>query len=1270
MQVPGHINSKTTGAPRGSLKTWRKAPFKDYNLALDPMVSNIALSAYDQGMLDIKSFLGGAQATIAGKGSVQTLGTVANNMVQRGTPISSAVLVLHAAFDEESSLYAIMPPRKMQVDELQGFQESTIEFGIHLPQEAAEFTTGHYLDYQTTQYAAKGFRYIQACRTGADEIHTDYGKQIWAFKILALGNNFRVLSELIILAALLNANDRYGDEKLTFGKSAQSIEDLKKRNRESGGDPSGASVLGHPGMFGILHRDKGFEWLLGWVKKIASKNSVNFTHLIITEGTLELISASERRTNFLGAGEKAQSNLNAGANLARREITAKGFTIIEDKPRTVRNASTKTINMMTSAAQVGRWLLLDNTAYWDLVSSLNSYIPGTSSFSSGTSTGNGASPGSFSMPGMGSINDLYYLNLEGRGRVERQRYAEVQKAALCWDQSTGRLDDLQYENLISHLDVMTHRLGINYTGQGKFRPDPWVVYQNGKYEIVRMIGNQNIQHTSVDDTKNIARFAASRISQLLSGTNCVGAINNMLKLMKMNYETSKRPDELEDSLDEYISKYIENADFKVGPWDSAITLPGFSTIIHMRALSKMYHEIIQTGTVLKDQARIARLGIEAIDHYTKICKQIFCVEKRGDDDSWSNFYFNPSTLMPWMRDEATVRGLSDSDLGDLAFQQNVVDHRKFPTHVKIDGNLIRSEITSKALFEQRIYEMANTTDVKDFETALEKYLKMSIGKETYDKFKESVNKKRDLIEIFVKTIIGYTEDEKKRAIAVITLMISENSQMGESSFNQFINAVKDREGSFKGILDLSDDAIKGINNGTLEGMSKYPGKSFSSKQKDLQAVSNTHLCFKNPGNDYSGKLKPNQSEYDEFFTERSGSHWNGRHYDHAAACNGNNGRGGRGTYSGIGLNIGAGSSMFGKTAPKRSILGGYASGLSKDIGIDVGYLPNRHFREREKSLTVNEYENWAFSTPFRLLTGAEPTSKLMCELHAHGIPQPMTLIIMDPHINFRMNAMVFCTRGGQQGTSQSQRLNYCLAQSSLTTDNDIRHISLSVTTWIMAVVNPKNVLIIPHASFESYQSGGNGELVIHIKGIDDRHNERYTTKGCWDPRNPTESTGCRFVAYGGGSLTRRCLGDVFSIYGSNNVESLKLFSGVRIPDGVLSDIRENEMSYPSAILVNIKAGFYALNDDRNDAALLPENFNALKDYPQGSRKGCFNGWVCLGNQWQTDVTTGRGSTRKYDGVGPLGKLGPGCGKAFSGSPIYLDNKLGDSGVALTIRNAN
>jgi hypothetical protein len=512
-------------------------PFSAHNQAENPFVTSTATTGTDAdgAMQDMRNFLGGADRSIGtSEGPAETL-TVANQIGQRGQQVLIKSLVIQSAFDaDQVPHFRILPLRKMSHAELAGVSMEVITFGTHLPQEAAEFVTPHFVQFRSSRIEARPLRFNHGCRIGMDMMATPDGQMYFSRQLAQIASDLTVLAATMVTSALMSADDLYRDQRQLIGTGHESVADFS-RTLAFRGQTNGGSILAHPGTFGIFNRKNGFEWVLNWVDRVTGANGIKTDAVLVASGVADTIAYSPERTEYLSRGSEGPAHIHAGERMVASSFTSHGHEIIVEPTYDFDNAAIDSACLLVTPAQVGRWYLLDNQPYMEL-QSLRSSGRVSSKHGSGCAFTDAASAP--------LVNDLYYLDLSGRVTWRRQSYADIMKHAMCWD-SAGNLDDFAYDQLFGKGDykLTAELLGITIDDESTFLPDPWVVYDSGRYSVVQLVGNQDLRHTDMEMTKSIIDMTCQSIGDIV-GDDAYTAIDDMLSIMHRNYEI--KPDQSGD----------------------------------------------------------------------------------------------------------------------------------------------------------------------------------------------------------------------------------------------------------------------------------------------------------------------------------------------------------------------------------------------------------------------------------------------------------------------------------------------------------------------------------------------------------------------------------------------------------------------------------------------------------------------------------------------------------------------------------------------------
>lgn len=505
------------------------APFGAHNQTPMPFArSDPTMGAgYDSVKSDVQTFLGGANRTDMSREGPTETHTVANDYGQRSDPEIIQEIIIASAFDQSARPhYEILPLVKMTDKMLGGVEKRVLEFRSHMPQEAAEFIAPHFIQHRQQVYSAKPMRFNHGCRINMDFMALEPGQQLFEAQLAQVSSDFQDLVSLMITSALMTVNDHYQDQRMVITHGASSASELSRRLAYKG-ETNSASILAHAGTFGILNRARGFEWLLNWVDRATNPLGVQTTTMLVAGGVLDTIAYSQDRTEFWRRGPEAGDTLHGGERAIARRVTSRGQRVVVEPVYNFDNAEVDSMNMLSTIGMVGRFFVLDNKPYFEMRSRIGGYA-GVAGASADDCAAACAPP----------VNDLYFLDLDGSVTKRRQSYESLMRHALCWD-SAGMLDESCYEGLLHGKEYaeMAHQLGISIKDEASFLLDPWIVFDGGQYNIVRIVGNQDVRHTDRDTTKDIVDITCRTAARAV-GSEKYAAIDDLLKKMKRNYEVA------------------------------------------------------------------------------------------------------------------------------------------------------------------------------------------------------------------------------------------------------------------------------------------------------------------------------------------------------------------------------------------------------------------------------------------------------------------------------------------------------------------------------------------------------------------------------------------------------------------------------------------------------------------------------------------------------------------------------------------------------------
>lgn len=314
------------------------------------------------------------------------------------------------------------------------------------------------------------------------------------------------------------------------------------------------------------------------------------------------------------------------------------------------------------------------------------------------------------------------------------------------------------------------------------------------------------------------------------------------------------------------------------------------------------------------------------------------------------------------------------------------------------------------------------------------------------------------------------------------------------------------------------------------------------------------------------------------------------------------------------------------------------------------YGVNEHFHRRLDAFR-GDWRKRAVAIAY--LT-ARPTAELMVNLHRHGIPAPMSLLIFDPFMDFQMHSLLFCESGLGGGW-----MGHAFTLHTASFDSDTREIRHHLSTWLHPHTPYQNkVLYLPNAAFAGVYSGCSGKIVKTIEYFRPTCRERpLVTKDenghdilDWNANIPRYRRADRFVCYGGGSLQEKELQEDINIVGSNITYASNLCCGMDLPPGLIPPTEPNKMTYPSAIVANFVAKFDRLNKKAKESFINPKNMCDVRYNVPGDEDATFNVWVSRAPQFATNPKTGFGDVPISRGCSVVSHVGEGQGELLYGMP--------------------
>lgn len=478
---------------------------------------------------EMKTFLSGMDRWIQDKETAKELMTVAENWGRRGSAVKMRTFIINQIKDPNTSPHFRVLPLKALTDaELAGHSGTVLSFGYTPPQEAAEFQPPHYISFESELYESKGYRFNHGFRFNGEVIPTAGGPEMLGMLAARAANDFIILMEQIIMAALMHTNDRYAEKRLLWASGAKTQSELLQKYQYRG-PFTGGSWLVSKTTVGILHKPNGWEYLCEWVNDtMKARTGAGPNAVFIPPGIQRDLAYDKDRIDYSKRGPLANEALMDGSDFTDRMIRNKiaGIEIITQPTYEMRDSRVEIDQALNHPLECGQYYLIGNDDYkkHNIVQASRGLDSSAPRYACG-------------------YNDLYFLDYSTDQVTKRcQGFAELMNAALCWDQD-GNLNHQVYRFLEDEdwLQGFTEKyLEHRITDMSKFKPDPWIVESDGRFKRVSMVGNQDCYHTSIEDTE-FAVHTAVNVLASKAGQKCCGHIDKLAKMMHENYQVS--PDE-------------------------------------------------------------------------------------------------------------------------------------------------------------------------------------------------------------------------------------------------------------------------------------------------------------------------------------------------------------------------------------------------------------------------------------------------------------------------------------------------------------------------------------------------------------------------------------------------------------------------------------------------------------------------------------------------------------------------------------------------------
>ncbi len=396
--------------------------------------------------------------------------------------------------------FSILPPVESAYDELSGKGWTVLRLQNSLPDLTPELGRPRFVTHNYESGRMAYDRFAQGMHLPYDFYRTPNGQQLFREQAALIQSNFTILAQITITGALLTCKDAFRKFREYFDGTTMSAWNSMDMH------------------FGRLHRDpKAWYKLADYARRMSTKvGSGGFDMALVSESVFEMVAwGSDFETEYWRRGPKAESNLENGSDNVK---LPGGIEPIKEPTYNLDNDGTaEPLNMLSAEVQVG------------VVGYMNPLDP----LCKDTWTYN-------------------YLNLDaGNAEIEAQAYEDLLYAALCFD-SDGCLDEYCYSKLVEPGAAQAFarsELGIENlapTDRANDVPliDPFVATVDGRAEVVRYQGNQEIRHCSYRTQQSIVECALRKLREECDFDSDTRLVRHMLEAANRNYNVA--PDNFGD----------------------------------------------------------------------------------------------------------------------------------------------------------------------------------------------------------------------------------------------------------------------------------------------------------------------------------------------------------------------------------------------------------------------------------------------------------------------------------------------------------------------------------------------------------------------------------------------------------------------------------------------------------------------------------------------------------------------------------------------------
>lgn len=485
-----------------------------------PFAGTMGATGRDMAMNQITHDLGMSDLTFGSQSGTREMEGFMNQMQMEGRPVIVERLIIDNYMGPDAPHFRVLPPKRMNLDEVGGRTLKTIRLLEYWPEETPEFVPPAYQGYKVSEFTQYPRRYTVGYRIPGDIVFTPQGKRLDEGYQASIASVMNKNAAAIITAALMSVQDRYRMKRSDMSIGQMSSSEMHEKNMSYQGPMNNGSILASPGFVGVANRYNGIEWMLAWSRRVSSQHGVQPNFIFKNAGIFENEAFRAYRTQYANRGDEANANLNGGEDAMNQKVLQKfpNITVIDEPTYEPANMPNEQMQILSTNAQFGRYNFLDNDVYKDKLSC-------TDAAEYGKQCGSGA----------WRANDLYYLDLSGDGDIECHRYDDLVRAAICFDKS-GRLNTRAYDELLHGpwKEFARTALGIKVTDESRFKIDPWIVREKNRNRLVRIVGNQDLYHTDINTTRTILTAACRSVYHSSLGEEGARNVGKLVDWMRRN----------------------------------------------------------------------------------------------------------------------------------------------------------------------------------------------------------------------------------------------------------------------------------------------------------------------------------------------------------------------------------------------------------------------------------------------------------------------------------------------------------------------------------------------------------------------------------------------------------------------------------------------------------------------------------------------------------------------------------------------------------------